>query len=126
VRIFQNQTFEQFARRNRIPLTAICKVVYELSSGLAHANLGAGVYKQRIARPGRGKSGGFRSIIFFRLEEKCFFVLGFAKNNKANLTTDELAYLKAFAKELLNYDDEKIKAALSNRSFIEIFCQDAV
>jgi hypothetical protein len=126
VRIFQNQSFEQFARRNRIPLAALCKVVYELSSGLAHASLGAGVYKQRIARPGQGKSGGFRSIVFFRMGERTFFVLGFAKNNKANLDPKELASLKEFAKELLNYDDERIKNALDSRAFIEIFCKETV
>jgi hypothetical protein len=60
------------------------------------------------------------------VEEKCFFVLGFAKNNKANLTTTELTGLKAFAKESLNYDDERIKTALSNGSFLKIFCKDTV
>lgn len=126
MRIFQNQIFAQFARKNRIPLAAICKAARELSSGLIHANLGGGVYKQRIARRGEGKSGGFRTIIFFRATQHTFFILGFAKNDKANLTPDELAGLKELAKELLNYDDAKIDLALCNGSFTEIFCEGPV
>ena len=39
-----------------------------------------GVIKQRLAREGQGKSGGFRSIVLFRRGEKAFFVYGFAKS----------------------------------------------
>jgi hypothetical protein len=46
-------------------------------------NLGGGVYKQRIARKGQGKSGGFRTIIFFEAHKAAFFILGFAKTYKA-------------------------------------------
>jgi hypothetical protein len=126
VRIFQNRTFEQFARRNRIPIAAICSAAREISAGLIHANLGGGVYKQRIARKGEGKSGGFRSIIFFRVEHRMFFFLGFAKNAKANIAPKELADLKEYAKELLNYDDQQIKSALSSGAFIEILCPQAI
>jgi hypothetical protein len=126
VRIFQNQKFEQFAIRNRISLNAICDVVRELSSGLIHANLGGGVYKQRIARAGQGKSGGFRGIVFFRVESRIFFVVGFAKNDKSSLSPHELASLKVFAKEFFSYDEQQIECLLANRSLLEIFCKDAV
>jgi hypothetical protein len=122
VRIFQNHTFAQFVRKSRIPLVAICKAARELSSGLIHANLGGGVFKQRIARAGEGKSGGFRTIIFFREGQRTFFILGFAKNDKDNLASDELVALKEFAKELLNYDDTQVNLALSKGAFTEIFC----
>jgi hypothetical protein len=45
---------------------------------------------------------------------------------KANLAPKELADLKEYAKELLNYDDQQIKLALSNGAFIEIFCPEAI
>jgi hypothetical protein len=73
VRIFQNRTFEQFARKNRISIPAICDAAQEISAGLVHANLGGRVYQQRIARRGEGKSGGFRSLVFFRVEHRMFF-----------------------------------------------------
>jgi hypothetical protein len=126
VRIFQNHTFAQFARKNRIPLVAICKAARELSSGLIHANLGGGVFKQRIARAGEGKSGGFRSVLFFRENQRTFFILGFAKKDRANLTADEVDALKKFAKELLSYDDAQINLSLSKGAFTEIFCSDTL
>ncbi len=52
--------------------------------------------------------------------------MGFAKNMKANLTPKELADLKEYAKELLNYDDQQIKLALSSGAFIEIFCPQSI
>ena len=47
---------------------------------------GGGVFKQRIAREGGGKSGGFRTIILFKVGGHSFFVEGFAKNEKTNVT----------------------------------------
>ena len=49
-----------------------------------------GVIKQRIARTGQGKSGGFRAIVLFRSQEWSFFVHGFAKSDTDNLRQDEL------------------------------------
>ncbi len=64
--------------------------------------LGGGVQKVRIARPGRGKSGGARVVFLFTGEELPVFLLTvFAKNEKANLTTRETTALIAAAKALV-------------------------
>ena len=64
--------------------------------------LGGGVRKVRIARPGRGKSGGARVVFLFTGEELPVFLLTvFAKNEKANLTVREMTALIAAAKELV-------------------------
>jgi hypothetical protein len=47
---------------------------------LIDADLGGGVIEQRIARPGKGKSGGFRAMILYKRATKAVFVYGFAKN----------------------------------------------
>jgi hypothetical protein len=47
------------------------------------ADLGGGVIKQRIARKGGGKSGGFRALILLRAGERAFFVHGFAKSDRS-------------------------------------------
>jgi hypothetical protein len=85
MRIFVNKQFRRFAVENALSDASLCKAVREISTGLAHANLGGGVYKQRIARKGQGKSGGFRTIIFFKAPKVAFFILGFAKNAQDNL-----------------------------------------
>ncbi len=80
MRIFKNRPFERFARKARLEDEILRKAVADAERGLVDADLGGGVIKQRIARQGGGKSGGFRTIILFRLGERAFFVHGFAKN----------------------------------------------
>ena len=64
----------------------LLKAAKAVASGQWDADLGGGVFKQRIARDGGGKSGGFRTIILFKVGGHSFFVHGFAKNEKANLS----------------------------------------
>jgi len=80
--------------------------------------------KQRIARKGGGKSGGFRTIILFRLGERAFFVHGFAKNEQDNVRDNELAAFKMLAAEMLAYDDEALAKAIGNGSLTEVTCND--
>src|SRR5271163_3794907 len=100
MRVFKNKSFVRFARKARITDAALCAAIADASRGLIDADLGGGVVKQRIARKGGGKSGGFRTIILFRLRERAFFVHGFAKNEKDNIRDDELAAFKMLAVEL--------------------------
>jgi len=72
---------------------------------LIDADLGGGVIKQRVAREGQGKSGGFRTMILFKLGSRAFFVHGFAKNEQDNLDDAELAALKKLAIRMLGYND---------------------
>jgi hypothetical protein len=46
----------------------ICKAIERAENGPSDARLGTGFIKQRIARHGKGKSGGFRAIIFYKKE----------------------------------------------------------
>ena len=68
MRIYRSREFRAFMKDNRIPAVSIFRAVEEIANGLVHANLGGGVYKQRVARAGEGKSGGFRTILIFRME----------------------------------------------------------
>jgi hypothetical protein len=126
MRIFVNRQFRKFAVDNAISGDSLCKAIREISTGLAHANLGGGVYKQRIARKGQGKSGGFRTIIFFRAHKTAFFILGFAKNEQDNLERNEIAGLKDLAGRMLNYDEQTIALALKNGALREVVCEENV
>jgi hypothetical protein len=97
---------------------------YDASRGLVDADLGGGVVKQRIARQGGGKSGGFRTIILFRIGERAFFVHGFAKNEQDNVRDDELAAFKLLAAEMLAYDDAALAKAIANGTLTEVVCND--
>lgn len=92
-----------------MPDTVLRTAIRDAERGLIDADLGGGVIKQRTARPGGGKSGGFRTIILFRAGARAFFVHGFAKNERANIRDDELAAFRMLAAELLGYRDEAIE-----------------
>lgn len=89
-----------------MPLCA--KRFRDAERGLIAADLGGGVIKQRIARPGQGKSGGFRTLIVFRAGARAFFVHSFAKNEKENIEKNDLVALKRLASELLAHGDKTI------------------
>jgi hypothetical protein len=91
---------------------------------LVDADLGGGVVKQRIARQGSGKSGGFRTIILLRTGERAFFVHGFAKNEQDNIRDDALSTFKLVAAKMLAYDDEALARAIGNGTLTEVMCND--
>ncbi len=116
--------FIRFARRQRIEDKALCEAVARAEKGLVDADLGGGVIKQRIARSGEGRSGGFRSIVLFRSGERAFFVYGFAKNVRDNIRSDELSAFKELAGEMFGYDDDAIAKALETGAIVEVKCDE--
>ena len=53
-----------------------------------------GCRKVRLAGKGRGKSGGFRLITFYKVGERVFLLTVFSKGDRANLTQAERNGLK--------------------------------
>ena len=120
MRIFKNTWFSRFAKRQKITDAALVAAIEEAEKGLIAADLGGQIIKQRIARPGQGKSGGYRTIIVFRQGERSFFVYGFPKSERENIDKDELAAFKKAAEQLLALDDEQIDALLETNALTEI------
>ncbi len=120
LRIFKTKPFARFARKARLNDAALCEAVDSALRGLIDADLGGGVLKQRIARPGGGKSGGFRTIILFRVGAAAFFVHGFAKNEQDDIREDELAAFKMLAAVMLSYDDVTLDDAIGNGTLMEV------
>jgi hypothetical protein len=122
MRVFKTRPFVRFAEREDISDEALCEAVGRAEAGRADADLGGGVIKQRIARPGQGKSGGFRSIVLFRRGTKAFFVYGFAKSDRDNIRTDELKAFRKLSEQMLGLSDDAIAAAIRNGTITEIMC----
>ncbi|MDR0645059.1 MAG: type II toxin-antitoxin system RelE/ParE family toxin, partial [Treponema sp.] len=95
-------------------------VVKALEQGRFDADLGGGVYKQRIARSGGGKSGGYRAIVFFKSGERTFFHYGFAKSDRDNISGKQLKDFKATAKNALTLTNEQVEALLGTGKYTEI------
>jgi hypothetical protein len=89
-------------------------------SGLVDADLGGGVIKQRVARPGRGKSGGYRTLILFRQGDRAIFAFGFAKSAQANISAADLALLRDAAVEALGWDDAELDRLVAAGALVEI------
>lgn len=124
MRVFKNKVFARFAEKDGIEDRQLCDAVHRAERGLIDADLGGGVIKQRVARPGKGRSGGFRTIVLFRTRERAFFVHGFAKNQKANLIKTELQDFKALAKYMLILNEAQLKLAIEAKEIIEVKCND--
>ncbi len=120
MRIFKTKLFDQWAHKSDLSDEILCTAVHDIEAGQYEANLGGYLYKKRIAIPGKGKSGGLRTILAFRKDDKAFFVYGFAKNKQANISQDELSVYKELAKLLLAFNDAEINQALSSKAITEI------
>ena len=101
MRIFKSRWFQRFAKKEEIADAVLRDAAERANRGQIDADLGGEVIKQRIARPGHGKSTGYRTIILFRRGSKAFFVYGFPKSQRANVDDHELRQFKDAAKHVL-------------------------
>ena len=124
MRVFKNSKFHKFARKEKISDAMLCEAVERAERGQIDADLGAGLIKQRVARPGAGKSGGFRTLVFFRAETRAVFAFGFAKSDMANLDDAEEAYLKKAAKLVLGFADAQMDAEVAAGRMFEVNCDE--
>lgn len=120
MRIFKSRWFQRFARREKIADAILREAIVRAEKGGIDADLGGGVIKQRIARPGQGKSKGYRTIIVFRRGVKAFFVYGFAKSDRANIGDDEQEQFKEAAKHVLSLADKQLAELLKSGDFVEV------
>jgi hypothetical protein len=120
MRIFKNKAFTKWAAKEGIGDDTLRIAVDEMEQGLIGAELGGHVVKKRVAVGGRGKSGGVRTLVVYKLGQKAFFVYGFAKNARANISTDELKVLKHLAKELLSYSNKSLIEAMKHGVLNEV------
>ena len=124
MRIFKVPRFTRFADKEGINDDSLKNAVSQLEAGLCDADLGGGVYKQRLARTGGGKSGGYRILVCFRQGMTSFFIYGFPKSSRENITTSETNDLKKLAKVLFAMSDEQLDAQVKAGAFQEIQNED--
>jgi len=120
VRIFKSRWFQRFARKERIADAVLREAVVRAEKGQVDAELGGEVIKQRIARPGQGRSKGYRTIIFFRRGDRAFFEYGFAKSQRANIDDDEKKKYREAAKHVLALTETQLAELLRRGDFMEV------
>lgn len=77
MRIFINSWFQKFLAKHRINARELGTAIKLMESGRVDADLGGGVFKQRLAQSGQGKSASVRSIVCYRKSERAFLYLPF-------------------------------------------------
>lgn len=93
--IFKRKDFAKWQVGEKLLDAVLCKAVQEMESGLIDADLGGALYKKRVARPGGGKSGGYRTLLSARIDDRYVFLHGFPKSDKANITQGEKKALQS-------------------------------
>jgi hypothetical protein len=119
-RIYKNRWFAKFASREGISDATLVAAIDQANRGLIDADLGGGLIKQRVARDGGGKSAGYRTLVFFRREERAIFAFGFAKSDKANLSAVELRTYKQAAKIVLGLPQAQIDTEVRKERLFEV------
>jgi len=121
VRIFKSAWFCKFSLKEGITDSSLKTLVSDiLEQDLADADLGGYVYKVRLARPGKGKSGGYRVIVFFKSEDKTFFYYAYPKSVLSNISKKELRNFKRVSKGYFLMTEDQITKALKIGEIIEI------
>ena len=94
-----------------------------MENGLIDADLGGVLYKKRVARPGGGKRGGYRTLLSARLGNRYVFLHGFPKSDKANITQDEKKALQFAGKVFLELSADALSKALLSGVLLEVHCE---
>ena len=123
-RVFKTRHFKRWMRKTELTDVALCGAVAEMAQGLIDAELGGGVVKKRIGTAGRGRSSGVRTLVATNKGNRWFFVFGFEKNDRANISSDELEALQTIAAELLALSGRELGQAVEDTTLEEI-CHEA-
>ena len=120
--IYQTRWFDRWARKQGLSVTSLCVAVQAMSTGMFDADLGGGLFKKRIARPGQGKSGGFRTLVATNKGNRWIFLFGFPKNERSNIDQAEEEALKKLAAHLLSLTAQALGEAQGAGELMEVDC----
>jgi len=120
MQVFKTKWFARFARSEVIADKSLREAIERADRGLVDADLGGGLIKQRVARKGQGRSGGYRTIIAYRAKDRAVFLYGFAKSERENISRDDLATAREFAAKWLAGDSARIARAIEEDELQEV------
>lgn len=120
MRIFKLIDFARWAKKEKIADASLKAAVSELEAGLYGVKLGAHLFKQRVPSAGKGKRGGARAVLAYQEGDKVFFMYGYKKNQKANISEREKESLKKMAKMYMEYDADQLLEAEKIKDIVEL------
>jgi hypothetical protein len=122
MRVFAGRRFRKWAEKEGVTDARLFETAMEAFSGDFDADLGGYLFKKRLAREGEGKSGGYRTILCFRKsdQERIFFLHGFAKGVKVNITERDAVTLKLIARSLMDLTEGELRDLVQLGSYEEV------
>lgn len=120
MRVFKYRHFSKWAKSERLSDSALLDALKEIESGLVDADLGAGLFKKRVARQGMGKRSGYRVLLALKFKERAFFLHGFPKSERENIDETEKELYLDLARHLLSVNDQEIERLLKIKEYIEV------
>jgi hypothetical protein len=124
MRIYKTKWLARFARQEGVDDASLREAIERAARGLVDADLGCGIIKQRVARVGQGRSGGYRMLIAFRIGDRAVFIYGFAQRKRDNISPDELLTLQEIGSAWLVADEGRIEQAVKNDVLHEVDYDD--
>lgn len=120
--VYVVEGFRRWMRRQVLRDIDLCRAVAEMAGGLIDADLGSGLLKKRVARSGAGKSGGHRVLVANRRGGAWFFIDGFAKSSRANVSEKQLRLRRMAAMRLTAMTGGERQSALLEGELKEVDC----
>ena len=120
MRIWKTKVFQSWQKKSDVTDDMLVAAVQDMQKGLIDAELGRNLVKKRIARKDSGKSAGYRTIVATKKKETWFFIYGFAKNEKDNITAQELGGLKDLATYLLGLCESEVTDSVNKKLLTEV------
>jgi len=124
VRVLKDLEFEDWAGEYNVTDAMLCDAAKEIEAGLVDARLGGFLLKKRVAAPGRGKRGSYRTIVGHRQGDRLIFVHGFAKNETDNITKKEKEALRKLCDFYMLADDKKLAEMIEMKQILEVQCHE--
>ncbi|MGO2354914.1 MAG: type II toxin-antitoxin system RelE/ParE family toxin [Marinomonas foliarum] len=123
--IYKTKEFCSLTKKDRLSDMDLIEACDEIQRGLVDADLGGALYKKRVATEGKGKSGGYRTIIGAVIGEKYFFLYAFAKNKRANITKKEQMALRELAQIFISFSQVELENLIVSQELIKVeHCQE--
>lgn len=120
MQVYLTRWMARYARREGLAAATLLDAIQRAEKGLVDADLGGGLIKQRVARAGKGRSGGYRTIVAYRRGDRAVFLFGFAKSDRENISSDQLAGLRSVGANWLNANKETLASAAMDGSLKEV------
>ena len=124
MRIYKTKVFDRWLKKTELTDADLIQAVNEMNNGLIDADLGEQVFKKRIALPGRGKRSGVRTLVASKIQDQWFFLYGFAKNERDNISDQELRVLQAIASSWLEQEQHLLQRAIESGELKEVIKYD--